>query len=320
MITSKPHCLPAVMAAIFSFLLILLLTAGAARALIVDKVLATVGEEIITFAEYKQFVKGVAGNSGDEVDEALLRKLIEERIMIQEANRKGFDASDTEVDKMIEEFRSENGLSQPDLENFLNQEGLNTKTYRQVLRGKVMLSKLIGDVDSKVIVRDGELQEYYQKNRREFLSSPEMAEVKTIFLKLREDATVTEITDLKLRALRIATLLKDGYNFDSLADEYSDEPLRSQGGTLGKFAKGSLIPPLDNQAFSMNEGEISDPIWAGEGVYILQITGKSGETFRTFDEVKEEIYGTLYRQKRDKAYNEWIKALWEKSSVTINRD
>ncbi len=70
----------------------------------------------------------------------------------------------------------------------------------------------------------------------------------------------------------------------------------------------------------MKEGEISDPVWVGEGVYILQITSKSGETFKTFDEVKEEIYDTLYRQKRDKAYNEWIKALWEKSSVTINRN
>jgi parvulin-like peptidyl-prolyl isomerase len=175
-------------------------------------------------------------------------------------------------------------------------------------------------VDSKVIVRDEEIREYYQKNRREFLSGPEMAEVKTIFLKLREDATVTEITDLKLRALRITMLLKDGYNFDSLVDEYSDEPLRSEGGNLGKFARGSLIPPLDDQAFSMDEGGISDPIWAGEGVYILQIASKSGETFKTFDEVKEEIYGALYRQKREKAYNEWIKALWEKSSVTINQN
>ena len=306
-------------AVIFSFQLILS-AAGAAHGLTVNRVLATVGGEIITFTEYKLFVKGLEGESKDEVDETLLTKLIEEKIIIQEAKRKGFDASDVEVQKMVEEFKTENGLSKEELENFLKEEGLNINNYQQIVRGKVLLSKIISsEVDSKVIVRDGEIKESYQKNKKEFLSGPQKVEVKAIFLKLREDASVTEITDLKLRALRIMTLLKDGYNFDSLVDEYSDEPLKSQGGMLGKFTKGALIPSLDDKAFSMKEGEISDPIWVSEGVYILHLMSKSSETFKTYDEVKEEIYSSLYKQKRNKIYNEWIKALWEKASVTINQ-
>jgi parvulin-like peptidyl-prolyl isomerase len=306
-------------AVFFSFQLIVS-AAGTAHGITVDRVLAMVGGEIITFTEYKLFVKGLEGGSKDEVDETLLRKLIEEKIIIQEAKRKGFDASDVEVQKMVEEFKTENGLSKEELENFLKEEGLNITNYQQILRGKVLLSKIISsEVDSKVIVRDGEIKESYQKNKKEFLSGPQKVEVKAIFLKLREDASVTEITDLKLRALRIMTLLKDGYSFDSLVGEYSDEPLKSQGGMLGKFAKGALIPSLDDKAFSMKEGEISDPIWVSEGVYILHLMSKSGETFKTYDEVKEEIYSSLYKQKRNKIYNEWIKALWEKASLIINQ-
>jgi parvulin-like peptidyl-prolyl isomerase len=305
---------------IFSFQLVLS-AAGAAHGLTVDRVLAMVGGEIITFTEYKLFVKGLEGENKDEVDETLLRKLIEEKIIIQEAKRKGFDASDVEVQKMVEEFKTENGLSNEDMESFLREEGLNVNNYQQILRGKVLLSKIISsEVDSKVIVRDEEIKESYQKNKKEFLSGPQKVEVKAIFLKLREDASVTEITDLKLRALRIMTLLRDGYNFDSLIAEYSDEPLKSQGGMLGKFAKGSLIPSLDDKAFSMKEGEISDPIWVSEGVYILHLMSKSGETFKPYDEVKEEIYSSLYKQKRNRIYNEWIKALWEKASLIINQN
>jgi parvulin-like peptidyl-prolyl isomerase len=315
----KSNCFLFTVAVICSFQLILL-AAGSAHGITVDRVLATVGGEIITFTEYNLFVKGLEGERKDEVDETLLRKLIEEKIVIQEAKRKGFDASEVEVQKMVEEFQTENGLSKEDLENFLKEEGLNLNNYQQIVKGKVLLSKIINsEVDSKVIVRDEEIKESYQKNKQEFLSGPQKVEVKAIFLKLREDVSVTEITDLKLRALRIMTLLRDGYNFDSLVDEYSDEPLKSQGGLLGKFAKGSLIPSLDDKAFSMKEGEISDPIWVSEGVYILHLMSKGGETFKPYDEVKEEIYRSLYEQKRNKMYNEWIKALWEKASLIINQ-
>ncbi len=306
-------------AAISSFILVLLVTSGAVQGVVVDRVLATAGGEIITYSEYLRFAKGLNGKAGDEFDQSLLKKLIEEKILIQEAKRKGLDVSDEEAGKMIEEFKSQNGLSQEDLENFLKEEGLNLKSYQQVVKEKALVSKLISDdVDSKVIVREKEMADYYQNNMKQFLGSSEKVEVKAIFLRLREDASVTEITDLKRRALRIVALLNDGYNFDSLVDEYSDEPLRSQGGMLGKFAKGGLIPPLDSKAFSMKEGEISDPIWVREGAYILKIVNRSGETFKTFAEAKEEIYNHLYSQKRERMYNEWIKALWEKSLITIN--
>lgn len=310
----------AVKTVFFSFLLILISTGRAAYGRTVDSVLATVGDEIITFTEYKQFAKGSGAENQDEVDQAILRKLIEEKIIVQEAKRKGFEVSDAEVDKMVEDFKAQSGLSREELENFLKGEGLDVKTYRRTLRDKAMASKLIGgDVDSKIIIREQEIGDYYKKNKKEFISSSEKVEVKAIFLRMREDATVTELTDLKRRALRIVALLRDGYNFDSLVDEYSDEPLKSQGGMLGKFARGGLLPPLDRKAFSLREGEISDPVWVSDGVYILMVLSKSGETFKTFDEVKGEISNNLKRQKRDRIYNEWIKALWEKSLVTINQ-
>lgn len=308
---------PAEVVFLFS-LLIFVSFCCTAYGLTVDSVLATVGDEIITFKDYKQFARVSGVDNPTDVDQTVLKKMLEEKVIVQEAKRKGYDVTDKEVEGLAEEFKTQNGLSKEDMESFLKDQGLDMKAYRATLRDKVLVSKVVGgDVDSKVIVREQEIEDYYKNNESEFLASAEKVEVKAIFLKLRDDATVTELTDLKRRALRIAALLKDGYNFDSLVEEYSDEPLKSRNGELGKFSSGGLIRPLDKKVSSMKKGEISDPVWVSEGAYILMVVGRSAEAFKTLDEVRSVIREKLVRQKRDRIYNEWIKDLWEKSLVTI---
>ena len=86
---------------------------------------------------------------------------------------------------------------------------------------------------------------------------------------------------------------------------------------LGKFTRGILIPPLDNKAFSMKNGEISEPIKVNEGVYILQLINKTNESFKSIEEVKEEIRSYLYEQEKEKLFNTWMNELWKKASVII---
>jgi len=292
-----------------------------AEGLVVDRVLATVGGEVITFADYRLFAKSMGAPAHvEEIDQQLLKDMIEERIMLQEAQRKGIFATDPEVESAIEEFRDQNGFSGEELERFLLEEGMSLDAYGKITKERIMVSKLIdGDVDSKVIIGRGEIEEFYLANKNQFLRSPEKIEVKAIFLKLGESASVTEITDLKLKALKIVALLAEGDNFDRLVDEYSDEPLKSHGGVLGQFARGSLVSALDNAAFALREGQTSDPVWVSEGAYILQLSKRFGESFKPVYEVEGEIRDNLRGIKREKLFNEWLKTLWEKTSVTINQ-
>ena len=183
-----------------------------------------------------------------------------------------------------------------------------------------MISRLIdSDVDAKVFIGDREIDEYYRANQKEFVSSPETVDVKAIFLRLREGASVTELTDLKLKTLRVASLLQEGEYFDRLLYEYSDEPLKSNEGVLGQFTRGALVPRLDSVAFALREGETSSPVWVSEGAYILQLVRRNSEQYKTLSEVKEEIRHRLHTQKREKIFNEWRKTLWEEAFVTINQ-
>jgi parvulin-like peptidyl-prolyl isomerase len=289
----------------------------------VDRVLATVGNDVITLSDYQRFIKGLGmKEDGGKVDAVLLKELIEVKVILQEAIRKGVEASDMEVNKVIEEFKKQNNLlSQEDLENMLAKEGINIPDFIRLIKDKVTGLKFIDtEVDSKIVMIDKEVEDFYNTHKKDYLNSPEKVEIKTIFLRLRKDASVTEITDLKRRVLKITALLKGGNSFEKLVEEYADEPMRSQKGRMGEFVRRALVPPLDNKAFSMKNGEISEPIWTEEGVYILQLVNKTDESFRPLDEVKGEIYKNLYNQKREKLFIDLRGRLWERASITIKQE
>jgi peptidyl-prolyl cis-trans isomerase SurA len=283
-------------------------------------VLASVDNEIITYADYKQFVLESEGKEQkDEVDAGELKKLIEERIILIEAKKKGIEVSDKDVDEAVEELRNRNGTSMKEFENLLVAENWNITAYKKFMKDKMTVARLVNrEVNAMVVVTDRELKRYYDAKKNDYLAEPATVELKAIFLRLNEDVSITEITDLKIKALKIVSLLREGADFEQLVEEYSDEPLKSHEGILGRFAPGKLIPLLDRVAFSLKVGEVSDPLWVSEGAYILKIAEKNGESFQPFESVKEDIYNRVFQQKRETLYTEWIKKIWEKSSVKIN--
>ena len=303
----------------FCFLASLFVAVTSSYGLKADKVLATVNNEVIKFSDYQRFVKSIGSvKNKDVVDKDLLKRLIKEKIILHEAIRNGIEASDIEVDKGIEEFKKRNALSQEDFEKALAQDGMNIDSFRKFMKDKIISSRFVSiNIYSKVVISDKEIEGFYNANKKDYLIEPEKVELKAIFLRLREGASVTELTDLKLKALKIVSCLKDSDSFERLVKQYSDEPLRSQGGMFGKFTRGILIPPLDNKAFFMKNGEISEPIWVSEGVYILQLINKTNESFKSIEDVKEEIRSYLYDREKEKLFNDWMKELWERASVKI---
>ena len=285
-----------------------------------DRVLATVDDEIIILSDYLFFVRslGVPEN-GSVVEEKLLKRLMEEKLILHEAKRRELKVSDTEVDTMIEDIRKQSALSREDFERKLAYEGLDMGSYKKILKDTIMMQKLIEtEVDSKIMISDKEVETFYHFNQRDFLKSPDQVDVGLLFLRLSDDATVTEVTDLIRKVLKITSQLNNGVKFETLILQYNQKQTKSDGGRIGTFKKGELIAPLDQKIFSMKVGELSEPIWVKEGVYIVKLVGRSNETFKSLDEVKEEIYGHLYKERKNKLFNEWVKTLWEKASTRIN--
>lgn len=286
-----------------------------------DKVVATVNNKPVTLADYHLYLK-LSGEPvlDEEVSEKTLKRLIEEKIIVADALKQGIGASTEEIETGISEFVALNGITEEELESYLREDGIQMEDYRRMVEEQIMIAKHISFyVETRVVIRDDEIEKFYNDHREQFLKSPEKVELKAIFLKLKDRASVTEITDLKRRALKIVSLLQGGESFDTLLYVYSDEPLRSLDGKLGIFERETLVPPLDKAAFSLKEGGISGPISVQDGIYFLKVVKSTERSYRGIEEAREDIYNAIFAKKKEKIYNEWIKSLWEQASVSITK-
>lgn len=287
----------------------------------VDRVLATINNEPVTLSDYKRFIlRSGLSASPETVDENILKNLINNRVVFTEAKKSNIEAGETEILQIIKEFKEGNNLSDEEFKKGLAEEGMTIDSYKTFLREKVISLKFIDrEVNSKIAISEKEVEKYYNNNLKLFIDKTERMVVGAIFVKLPVNATLTEVTDLKLKSLKIVSELKRGEQFERMNTLYSDEPLKSHNGLLGEFERGALNSKLDMAMELLKEGEVSDPVWTGEGFYILKLLSKRQAIYVPLGQVRERIYKELYQQKREKVFDEWLKALWEKASVSIKK-
>jgi len=304
---------------IFICILFLMTFTANTEATTVDRVLAIVNNEVVTLSDYKRFISQTGpAESPDTVDESLLKKLIDNKIILVEAKKNDIVVTESEISQTIKAFQKQNNLSDQEFKKRLAEEGMTFTDYEVLLRENLISLKFIDrELNSKIIVSDKEIDDYYKKNIRLFINKPERMLVKAIFMKFNDPPTLTGITDLKIKSLKIISEIKKGEPFEKMSGLYADEPLRSRDGLLGEFERGALIAELDMTIASLNEGEVSNPVWTKEGVYILKLVKKIKGSDIPIAQVRDDIYTSIYQQKREEKFNEWLKALWEKSSVTI---
>ncbi len=124
-------------------------------------------------------------------------------------------------------------------------------------------------------IKDQEIQKYYQSHQEEFRLD-QRAQLKYV----RFDKKPSEEDDLKAKTelLEIKELLDEGEDFGDLALEYSQDLGSAENfGDLGWFGKGEMVKPFEEVAFTLNEGEVSDPVKTDFGWHLLKILEKKKE-------------------------------------------
>lgn len=143
---------------------------------------------------------------------------------------------------------------------------------------------------------------YFEKNVREAVSD---AEAKTFYdeqikaMKPQDEVSARHIlVDKKELADDIAKKLKAGGDFAALAKEHSKDPgSKENGGDLGFFGRGMMVPPFEEAAFKMAKGETSAPIQSQFGFHVIRVDDKRTGTAPPFASVKERLIASLVNQK-----------------------
>jgi len=158
-----------------------------------------------------------------------------------------------------------------------------------------ILSYVLADATalaSRVAVTDREIEVYYQGHRDEFKQDEEAC-ASHILIKVKQGDQAKEgHADDEARKIAQGVLdqVKAGKDFAELAKKSSeDQGSAAQGGSLGCFGHGRMVPEFDNAAFSLGAGETSDLVKSPFGYHIIRVTERKEETFAPLAQVKERI-------------------------------
>ena len=151
---------------------------------------------------------------------------------------------------------------------------------------------------SGVSVSDKEASDYYEANKEKF-SQGETVNASHI------------LVDSEEKALELLAKIKSGEcSFEDCAKENSSCPSGQQGGSLGDFGRGQMVPEFDTAVFAMEEGDITEaPVKTQFGYHLIKLNKKNEATIPSFEEVAAEIKQGLLGEKRQRAYESKINQL-----------
>lgn len=143
-----------------------------------------------------------------------------------------------------------------------------------------------------VTVSDEAVKEYFDAHPDEF-KVPKTVKARHILFKLENNSPPEMVEEKRRKAEEILALARAGQDFAELARTHSEGPSKELGGDLGTFRKETMVEPFSEKAFSMNPGEISEPVRTQFGWHIIKVEAVNEASEKTLDEAREEIRKNL---------------------------
>ncbi|MFW6054702.1 MAG: SurA N-terminal domain-containing protein [Thermodesulfobacteriota bacterium] len=141
-----------------------------------------------------------------------------------------------------------------------------------------------------------EIETYYRENKDQFVR-PEEIKAAHILIEISENAPEEEVAAAEQKIKQIAKRIEQGESFSQLAREASEGPSADQGGDLGWFERGSMTESFEETAFSLEPGEVSDPVRTRFGLHLIKLEDKRPAGAEPLSEVKGEIRSWLAEDK-----------------------
>jgi peptidyl-prolyl cis-trans isomerase D len=168
------------------------------------------------------------------------------------------------------------------------------------------------DVAKEVSVDEEEARAYYFNQPKEF-TTPETVRARHIVLKAPADADEATESALKTKIEEIRKKIIEGADFAKTAEAESQDDTAPKGGDLGVIVKGTLSPQIEEKAFSLAPGEISEPLRSQQGFHILKVEEKKEERTAPFEEVAAKIKDKLIEEKARRKAAELADSFYEKA-------
>jgi len=156
---------------------------------------------------------------------------------------------------------------------------------------------------------EAELREFYDSNSGQFKVAEER-QASHILIQIEEGADEAAVTAARNKADSLYAQIKAGESFELLAKKNSDDPGSAElGGDLGYFGRGMMEADFESAVFSLNEGDVSEPVLTSFGFHIIKLTGIRAEESKPFADVRDEILAQFKNDEAERTYFELAEKL-----------
>ena len=294
---------------------------------VIDRIAAIVNQDVITLSEVEKlaspFQQDIQTNDRwekkeqfNEIYRKVLEKLIEEKLIDQEVKRAEIKVTSKEIEGALEEVKRRNAVTQEGLEKALANEGMTLEFYKNEIAKRIQRMKLINwavKVESKA--EEKELRDFYQKNIDRYRVNETYRPGQILFL-IPQGAQPEEVLEIRKKCQKVLEKIKGGEDFGEMAIFYSQHISSKDRGDLGYFKKGELLPEIEKEALRLQVGEVGGIIRTPFGFHIIKLLDRKGGPL-PFEEVKERVKADAYEKEMEKAYQQFISTLKEKSIIEI---
>lgn len=286
-------------------------------------VLARVNGENVTRADFDRLIKNMELGAGQNVPaerrDAILRRSLDQLItytlLRQESRARKIEVTKAEVAARIAEMRKQ-FPSEARFRQALGERGMTVERLHEDARIDMVITKMMEtEVASLAPATDQEARDFYQKNPEKF-EQPESVRASHILIPT-QNADEAAKKQLRTQVESVLKMAKDGTDFARLAREYSKDGSAAQGGDLGYFPRGKMVPQFEQAAFALKVGEISGIVESQFGYHIIKLTDRKPAATVPFEQVSGQIVQFLTAQKKQERTEAFVTGLKKKARIEV---
>jgi len=247
---------------------------------LLDRIVAIVDESAITQRDLASQINLIRLDfarsnrrlpSEDVLQRQVLETLINDSLLLQEAARRGIKITDSQLNQTMARLARKSNMSLSDFRSSLLAEGIDYDKYRETVRGELIISTLSRQYTQRfATVSEVEVDEFIKLSQGE--NANYEYRLSHILIALPDAATPEQIEKAQATAQEILTLLKQGAQFDELANTFSSGETALQGGDLGWRKKAEIPSLFTSIVLGMEPGENAGPIRSASGLHIIHLS------------------------------------------------
>lgn len=313
----------------------------AADAVVVEKLVAVVGEKPILLSELRsrakpflvQILQNVPAGAQQAAAQSqllkdVLERMVNEELESQAAARANITVSSQEIENAFESIAASQGLTKEKLIKEAHaRNGLSEQDYRDEMRRQIIEGKMIQlRVKGRVRITEEDIKTMYERVVREERKLRDYHPA-WIVLRLLPGASEQSIAERKALASELAARARKGEDFATLAATYSDDTnSRDKGGDIGvrspaaspqaQQGKGAMIAPdLEAAVMPLEPGEVANPVQVQQALVVIKLLSRQPSRYTGLKEARPEMITRLQNEIMEKAKKKWLEELRQKTHV-----